>query len=107
MSDKNSIPASLKDIDTHDNLSDILTSFPPATTPYIRLLVAVIHRAILDLDPHSKERERRNHRINAESWLSTRNPINPEPFSFHWICIALQLDPDKLVTNVKKRMSGK
>ena len=104
-SEENIISTFLKDSDPLDALSDILLNFPPATTPYIRLLVAILHRAILDSDPITKER--RNHRINADAWLAARNPTNPEPFSFHWICINLNLDPDKINTNIKKRMSGK
>jgi hypothetical protein len=104
-SNEKNISAFLKDQDPISALSDILLKFPPASTPYIRLLIATIHRAILDADPITKER--RCYRKDALHWLSKRNPVNPEPFSFHWICLILELDPDKVVTTVKKRMSGK
>lgn len=71
-------------------------------SPERRLLAAVLNRAITDFlcdsDPKSQE--------EAKEWIFTPLSDAPEPFSFQFVCMELDLDPEESQTALTKLESG-
>jgi len=71
-------------------------SFEHKKLPEIRLMWALLARVIMDLflDDQMNKRE-------AVSFLKSKKS-NKIPFSFRWICLYLELDPDHVRESIRK-----
>ena len=71
-------------------------------SPERRLLSAVMMRAVTDLlcdsDPKSQQ--------DAKAWFLEELVYTPEPFSFQFICMELELDPVVARSNIFKLEKG-
>ncbi len=67
-----------------------------ASLPERNLLVAMIERAVLDYFGNQAME-----RSEAETWLFGLTHED-EPFSFHWVCGQLDLDPVDITSQIQK-----
>ena len=70
------------------------------TRPERRLLSAVVERALSDLKPDID----RKIKEDSRKWLTEEYTDNPEPFSFQYICMMLDIDFKKVKAHIKEEL---
>ena len=68
------------------------------TTPERNLLAAILRRALFDFSSGDLEE-----RIAAKEWFLAG--ANQKPFSFAWVCLQLNLEPEAILLRIRARRS--